>query len=316
MHPLYYRSDPIFKTWNRVEGICHRKIKYAHPRLRSYFIDAMSNDDIFDIQKNNYVAITNNILDDSFSNVESILRVKDSFYGVYYNPYPIYYTTSSKNFNCFINRMDVFRQSWLYQLVRRGLFEQGYISFNMDITRMPDNKELTQIQAFERQFQKYCSIFAQEHSTVKDLVPYKNFNDDGNLTDVILDSKFSIVLETYFDNNHIITYSEKIFRCLQLPRPWVLFSHQHAVAHLRKMGFDLLDDIVDHSQYDIIESEIERQVKLLDIIETLVHSNLDNFQQRLIAAAQHNQLLLKQFSENWESDLNHTIELALKKLNV
>ena len=309
------RLDPIFKTWNLAEKICLLKVSSADPRLQSHFIDAMAPEHITRVQKNNCVIITNNILDDSFGDTSSIIKVNNSFYGVYYYPYQIFYSTPSKNFNCFINRMDVFRQTWLYQLIRRKLFDQGYVSFNMDISRLSNPKGLTQQQLFEKQFQEYCSIFSQEHEQIKNLVPYKNFTDNGDITDIVLDSKVSIVLETYFNNNHIVTYTEKIFRCLQLPRPWVLFSHQHAVVHLRKMGFDLLDDIVDHAQYDAISFEVERQTALLDMIEELVLINLDDYQQRLISAANHNQTLLKQFSDNWETDFQNTINIALTKLH-
>ena len=314
MQEPLYRADPIFKTWNIVERLCHKKVASAHPRLRSYLIDAIQPHTIDHIQKNNFIAITNSIVDDSYSNTTSILRVNNSFYGVYYYPYQIDDSKPNKNFNCFINRMDVFRQSWLYQLVRRKLFDQGYISFNMDITRMPANQGLTQQQAFEKQFQDYCSIFSPEHEQIKNYVPFKNFVDNGDLTNVVLDSKFSIVLETYFQNN-IVTYSEKIFRCLQLPRLWILFSHQYAVKHLRNMGFDLLDDIVDHSRYDHIASDVERQIMLLDIIEELVTVNIDDHQQRLMQAAKHNQNMLKQFFNNWETDFDATIKLALTKLH-
>jgi hypothetical protein len=312
---MFYRIDPVFKTWNTVEQFCHSKVKIADLRLRSYFIDAMSPENIRYVQKNNLIAITNSIVSSTYGNTNSIVRVNDSFYGVYYHPYQIYHHFPSKDFNCFINRMDVFRQSWLYQLIRRNLFDQGYVSFNMDITRMPANQGLTQIEAFEKQYQEYNSIFKKEHQQIKNQVPYKNFKDTGDLTNIVLDSKFSIILETYFDNNNVVTYSEKIFRCLQLPRPWILFSHQHAVSHLRKMGLDLLDDIVDHYKYDSIENAVERQVVILDIIEQLVLIDIDSCQQRLITAAQHNQSILKQFSETWKDDFNNTIDIALKKLH-
>jgi hypothetical protein len=309
----YYRNDPVYKIWNVVESECHQKVALSHPNLKSYLIDAMPVENFLNSQTH-CVAITNSILSDSINNT-SIIRVNDSFYGVYYCAYPIYQTIPSKNFNCFINRMDPFRQSWLYQLVRRKIFDQGYVSFNMDISQMPQNRNLTELQAFENQFELYCPIFEHEHQQVKHLVPYKNFIESGDLSAVVLDSKFSIVLETYFNKNHVVTYSEKIFRCLQLPRPWVLFAMQYAVSHLRRMGFDVLDDIVDHSQYDCVELPIDRQCKILDMIENLIQLDVDKYQSRLMSAAYHNQMLLKKFSDTWETDFDNTIKLGLQKLN-
>lgn len=211
-----------------------------------------------------------------------------------------------------MNRMDPIRQSWLYQLVRRGIFDQGYVSFNMDTLLMPEFKGVSPHDAFEKQFNDSMTIFQEEHDFIKSQVPYKNFNDDGDLTSVIVDSEFSIILETFFDQNDVITYSEKMFRALQLPRPWIVFSHQHAVKHLRTMGFDVLDDIVDHSLYDDIDFAITRQTKLLDLAVDLIKQNFDI--DRLKQAAIHNQQLLKNFSVTWMDDYINCVTEAGKHI--
>ena len=146
---------------------------------------------------------------------------------------------------------------------------------------------------------------------IKNLVPYKNFEDKGDITPVILASKFSIVLETFFHNNKVITYSEKIFRCLQLPRPWVVYSSQCAVENLRAMGFDVLDDIVDHS-YDLVADPIERQVAILDQCHRLLDIKINDVLSRCVQAATNNSLLLKSMQsvllENFEQDFKNAEE--------
>jgi hypothetical protein len=136
---------------------------------------------------------------------------------------------------------------------------------------------------------------------------YKNFKDTGDLTNIVLASKFSIVLETFFHDNRIITYSEKIFRCLQLPRPWVLYSSQYGINRLRQLGFDVLDDQVDHS-YDHVADTIQRQVAILDQCQLLVNQplNLARCQQ----AADHNKSLLKSLKDNWLVNIQQDFELA------
>lgn len=213
-----------------------------------------------------------------------------------------------KSFNCFINRMDPTRQSWAYQLIRRNLFDHGYISFNMDISRHLESNQCkstdTPIDVFEQQFREHYAIFAEEHEVLKSIVPYKNFQSNL-LSQVAIDSKFSIVLETYHHDNRFITFSEKIFRCLKLPRPWVLHAQQGAVAYLRTMGFDTLDDIVDHS-YDHIEFTIDRQVAILDQCEKLMLIDLDKYSNRLSEAASHNCELLNAFYSTWHKDIDQT----------
>jgi hypothetical protein len=208
-------------------------------------------------------------------------------------------------FNCFINRMDATRQSWLYQLVRRNIFTEGLVSFNMDVSRHHSlgqySKTTMPIEIFNDQFEKHCKVFQLEHDYIKSKVPFKNF-DDSNLNNAVMKTKFSIVLETYFHDNRYVTYSEKIFRCLKLPRPWILFAMKGAVAHLRDMGFDVLDDIVDHG-YDNIDFAIERQSVLLDLAQQLGKIEYTPaLYTRLQQAAEFNQNLLVRFNKSFKSD--------------
>ena len=208
-------------------------------------------------------------------------------------------------FNCFINRMDATRQSWLYQLVRRNIFTEGLVSFNMDVSRHHSlgqySKTTMPIEIFNDQFEKHCKVFQLEHDYIKSKVPFKNF-DDSNLNNAVMKTKFSIVLETYFHDNRYVTYSEKIFRCLKLPRPWILFAMKGAVAHLRDMGFDVLDDIVDHG-YDNIDFAIERQSVLLDLAQRLGKIEYTPaLYTRLQQAAEFNQNLLVRFNKSFKSE--------------
>lgn len=302
----YYCKDKIFSTLITIDILQPGNLN----GIKNYLIDLF---DYQDWKNSGYpVALTNSIVKTPLPYRDRIFVLDKSFYGIYYHPYDLDENNvlPSKKFNCFINRMDPIRQSWLYQLIRRKLFDQGYVSFNMDISRCPDVVDLGETKAFEYQYQKFLSIFAEEHESIKNSVPYKNFEDHGDITHVVYDSKFSIVLETYFDTNDVVTYSEKIFRALQIPRPWILFSHKHAVSHLRDMGFDVLDDLVEHDLYDNLDSAIERQIQLLNISERMVDQNFDY--QRLRQAAKHNQQLMKNFSSTRVDDFNRCLEQAIQ----
>jgi hypothetical protein len=305
--PIFH--DPIFKFGGLIRE-AYRLDRYAEQKnVVLYLIDAMP----FDMWENDGfpVAVTNSIVLHEFS-TEKLFRLPDTWCGIYYHPYSLHSTVPvTKAFNCFINRMDPFRQSWLYLLVRRGLFDQGYISFNMEVVRHSDEyKHLDPITVFETQFERYCNNFQSEHEFILNnkLVPYCNFTDNGDVTPVCYASNISLVLETTFDNNNVITYSEKIFRALQIPRPWLLFCHCRAVKHLRNMGFDVLDDIVDHESYDSLECAVARQSQILDLMPALIAKSMDN--NRLVQAAQHNQNLLAKFSKTWLQDIKSVIDQA------
>ena len=128
-------------------------------------------------------------------------------------------------FNCFMNRVCTTRQSWFYQFVRRNLLHSGNVSFLLDSRNLPRGKEL-----YNANYIGY-EIFEVEHALMQDQVPFVNF--DGDLDQAVIDSQFSVVIETYFDWPDTIAFSEKVFRALQLPRPILLYSMPGSVKTLR-----------------------------------------------------------------------------------
>jgi hypothetical protein len=288
---------------------CNRLLADKKRRLLFRPVDAFDFDKLLARRQiDNTVIVTSNQVVGDRIDPGRYQEIGPDWYGIYHGAEHIDPTTPVKKFNCFINRMDPIRQSWLYLLVRRGIFDQGLVSFNMDLSRhIADgycNQDANAINVFEQQFQRHMPNFAAEHEFVKNIVPFKNFH--SSLRQTIMQTEFSLVLETYFDRNENISLTEKIFRCLTLPRPWLLFAVRHAVAHLRHAGFDVLDDLVDHG-YDNIDFEIDRQTALLDQAELLCQRTLTDSQiQRCEQAALHNQLLLEKMHRNF----NQAIELA------
>lgn len=201
----------------------------------------------------------------------------------------------TKIFNCFINRVCTTRQSWFYQFVRRNLLHFGSVSFLLDSRNPP-----TGIELYDSNFQGY-EIFRAEHELMRKHVPFCNFT--GDLDQVVLDTHISLIIETYFDWPGTIALSEKIFRALQLPRPLILFSAPGSVAVLKKYGFDVWDDIVDHS-YDNEQHPIQRQIQILDQLcnwreQTFSSAQLTEFESR----AEHNRTLLRSLRAAWPDRL-------------
>lgn len=236
-----------------------------------------------------------------------IHQMSPQWYSLYFEHFDWNYqdTAPVKDFNCFINRMDVNRQSWLYLLIRRNLFDRGFVSFNMDVSRL-DNYDPTVSAStvFDQQFQSHMTNFEDEHRIARSIVPYRNF-DTQDLVAVLMQSRFSIVLETYFAVPDEITFTEKTFRTLVCPRPWLLYAAPGAVKTLRNWGFDVLDDLVDHTAYDNVNDCIQRQTAILDLAETMCKFDVTANQTRLQQAAAHNLSLLKQ----WRGEL---VDVAYK----
>jgi hypothetical protein len=177
-------------------------------------------------------------------------------------------------------------------LIRNKLFDkQHYISFNMESDRNDYRIDLRNSpwEFFEYCHQTYLTEFDAEYKICKEqnLLPYKNFFENDDLRNLVLDSKFSIVIETYFQLNRT-TFTEKTFRVLLLPRPWLLFCSTNAVAQLKSWGFDVLDDLVDHSRYDHLEFEIDRQSVIIQMAKELEDFDTELHRSRLEQAQQHN----------------------------
>lgn len=297
----------------------HSQYKKANQKLAEYpvdidlvIVDACTPERY---QQGSRLLITNNWVEPKTLDCDRYEQFANSWYGCYAGAVKIESVVPERKFNCFINRMDPIRQSWLYQLIRRGIFDKGLVSFNMEIRRHVlmghCDPTATAEQVFQQQFQQHLQIFSTEHEFAKTIVPYRNF--DYDLTTAIMRTEFSLVLETYFDQNNIITFSEKIFRCLKLPRPWVMFAMKNAVAYLKDMGFDVLDDLVDHS-YDKIDFAIERQVAILDQCQIMCKRELtDNDIKRCEQAAIHNQSLLDKLFKTFHTDVNISCQNIIKK---
>lgn len=312
----FQHFEPKIQLVIKLHSDANKEIQKTYPRNQ---IDLQLIDgcwpEPYNTQPNRFLITNNRILSTSLP-VSRYEEFQDSWYGIYAGDVEITNTMPVRDFNCFMSRLCPTRQSWLYQFVRRDLLSSGFISFRMDISRSVFAKQHNNdpYKVFEWQYETWYKNFEAEHQIIKSQVPYCNFDDQADLNHLIMQSKFSIVLETYFERNEIITLSEKIFRQLKLPRPWLLFAMKHAVKYLRDIGFDVLDDIVDHS-YDNIDFDIARQVEILNQMSAL--SNL-TFNQSLVSrlekAARHNQQLLQSLLNRFDQETTESFANAIKKI--
>jgi hypothetical protein len=205
---------------------------------------------------------------------------------------PVYTDSETEGYNCFMNRLRGDRSEVFYELIRRNILGKGAVSYNVTADEL------------EQQYQS-AELFrySDEHDTAMNLVPYNVVNVFGSLEQVIMLTNISLVLETYMSEDHIV-FSEKIFRALQMPRPWLLFCSPYSIKLLKSHGFDVLDDYVDH-RYDSIENKTKRMDALLNQLATFTtrkytRRDLERFEQ----ACTNNKQLLDQ----WTMDLPLLIE--------
>tara|TARA_B100001057_G_scaffold500913_1_gene618784 strand:+ start:7352 stop:8275 length:924 start_codon:yes stop_codon:yes gene_type:complete len=266
------------KTYKILESYCNK-----HDQFVFSLVDLLPDNKL----KNNII-VTDNFIK------KKHIALYPEFYGNYF--YKPKYTERlpTKLFCCFINRADSFRQSWLYQFERCKILDKGAVSYRLEYRKDDIAKEISTTPSllFEHLYQGN-EIFAKEHNILKYRVPFTTF--ETTLEQAIIDSKISLVLETYFDKTHGVAFSEKIFRNLLLPRPFLLFNNPGAIQHLRSCGFDVFDDIVDHSYDNIIEG-VPKQIHILE-------------QTKKFALIEYSTKLVDRLQEGCNNNINKLLEL-------
>lgn len=172
----------------------------------------------------------------------------------------------SRLFNCFIHRVEPVRQSWFYFLHNLELIDQGYVSF-----LCYNHADLTQT-ALERFDQNHLNgqldqldHFNKAYQELRPLIPFKNFDENGQLWDKICDSKYSLCLDTFSTIDDTLTYfvSERVSRDLMLPSIDLLFMQKGTLEKLKSIGMILFssDFDIDHLPWQ------QRQQRLLEILK-------------------------------------------------
>ena len=89
------------------------------------------------------------------------------------------------------------------------------------------------------------------------------------------------------------------------PVPWVAYAGRYTIAKLRELGFDVMDDIVDHSYDRLLETQHKMPNFTGSAKQTIAHvKNLDWLQvkSRCQEAAFKNQTLLEELSRIWKDN--------------
>jgi hypothetical protein len=123
----------------------------------------------------------------------------------------------------------------------------------------------------------YSSVITLGYDNSYSNAPYKNYDWDNadnfvKLTELYQGADVNIVNETlYHEECGIITEKTlNAFAALQVP---VIISYKGIVSDIRNYGFDMFDDIVDHS-YDTMDNDI-RWRKAIELNMHLIRGEFD-----------------------------------------
>ncbi len=254
----------------------------------------------------NTTVITDNWL--PFATPYLMCKVPDSYSGIYrYVPADQNYCPD-KRFHISLNRLDAQRLLLFFEYYcSAGGIDSDYVNFNCrpgDITMSVDQIHDFFDSVWHEIQPKYQPQYHDAYHQTRTLIPIKNHN--VTIEQACLRAYVNLVVETYA-GDQTVTFSEKIFRALVTPAPWIVYAARHSVSRLKSLGFDVLDDIVDHS-YDSTLQDISymgvNKIKNFVAHSHKVYSDLvklptNHLVTRCSQAARHNQRLLADQAGIW-----------------
>jgi hypothetical protein len=256
-----------------------------------------------------------------------VCQLPVSYFGIFgYVPDNQLYTPE-KRFNFSVNRLDTQRQLILLNLIFQSgnihqVLDLDFINFNCWDADGANNTHSDIKNNFCKYWDQLKNSYSKDYQPIVDQLidqlPLRNHN--FSIEDANLKSWLTPVVETY-SGNTTMAFSEKIFRALQTPMPWTLYSATGAVDYLHRIGFDVLNDLIDHSYNTVIQDSPHGVDKISKFIQASIHNvvclqniNLAQVQTRCKQAASHNQQHLAQLRQQWPVDFAQWLPATIEKI--
>jgi hypothetical protein len=243
-----------------------------------------------------------------------VCQLPSSFFGIYHYVPDQTLFDPVRQVSMSINRIDITRLRILLELVKGSVhnpevLENKFVNFNCwdHSTQTPTLCDLQQnfVKCYNSFNQYISTYYRDQYDLVMPLMPLDNHHLD--VEQLHLSAFVNMIVETYSGHN-TIAISEKIFRALVTPAPWTVYAGKYTVAYLKSLGFDVLDDLVNH-HYDSLEIEEINRGKIVEFVRESI-SAADRFKRmprdqlvnRCQQAAAHNQELLLHMRQQWPAD--------------
>ena len=198
------------------------------------------------------------------------VRLMEMFKSVYTDfdepiQYHITHTNRKKHFMCLNRGSRIHRTECVAYLWKKGLLDLGMIS-SPAINMLPkDTFSDTVKEWFEEQKNNLPYVVDGNHIEVGGAVQQEL---------LVYASKvhFQIVTETGFYTqgtidgflNNDLFVTEKTYKTFFMGHPFVVLSQPSTISHVRKLGFDVFDDIINHDYDDIADDQKRLQAVLTE----------------------------------------------------
>ena len=177
----------------------------------------------------------------------------------------VHWQHKQKPFNLLLGKPKPSRCFSMMMSRRHNLIENNLVSFNaMNHTLYLDDPCYNSFSPQEKEWLRHHKTMLIDSEPLLDDHLYQNtYAIPG--AKLWQQSLVSAVNEAMFTSTNIF-FSEKIFRTFENFHPFVLIGQAKSLDHLRNEGFDLFDDILDHS-YDNVTDGLGRVVKVFETLK-------------------------------------------------
>jgi hypothetical protein len=313
---LGYTADPEQpKRWSRD---CKSVITCLVDDIQSCAMDyRQSASHYFD---HDTVVITDNWV--NYPTVYHVHRLPDSFFGIYSYTPELMEWHPQKRFNLNINRIDQQRLLLFLELYQHTssldqTIDQDLV--NVNCWSWTGDNESTEglirnytdcYESWRESNPVYHAHYADNFGYTVEQMPLKNH--DLSVDQCHLSAWINIVPETYSSRGSVAV-SEKLFRALATPAPWMVFAGRNTVTYLESLGFDVMRDVIWHQYDDLLDTgsaqygdkAVNFVYEAFDAYDRLKSQDLGKLKQRCQAAAARNRELLIQMRSRWPADFAH-----------
>jgi len=166
------------------------------------------------------------------------------------------------------NTTKSFRIQLLLWLMKTGMIDDSYVSIlikndNFDRNRLRSDKdELYDLIAWFNQFEKRgFNVLDWNYPEVNnDVFSSLKYTTKSHYSDTV----FNIITETTCDANSL-NLTEKSFKAIANCHPYLVIGDVNTHKHIKELGFELYEDLIDYSFDSIDDSEIRLNSALKEV---------------------------------------------------
>lgn len=213
------------------------------------------------------------------------------------------------------NTTKKFRIQLLLWLMKTGMIDDSYVSIlikngNFDRNRLHSNKdELYDLIAWFNQFEQtgFNVLDWDYPNHQNDVFSSLKYTTKSHYADTV----FNIITETTCDNNSL-NLTEKSFKGIANCHPYLVIGDVNTHKHIKDLGFELYEDLIDYSFDSINDSEIRLNSALKEVkrIYNIGGNGILEWYKKNIDKIEHNKI---KFFEYKFSDMIKETILDLKK---